>query len=36
MPALKFQLANFSSALLWAWMLLAAGGVGVKFLGWLS
>ena len=36
MPAWTFQLANFSSALLWAWILLAAGGLGANLLGWLS
>ncbi|MGE5534317.1 MAG: DedA family protein [Acidobacteriota bacterium] len=32
MPSLKFQLANFSSAFLWAAVLLAPGSFGLKYL----
>ncbi len=32
MPQLKFQIANFSSAFLWAALLLAPGTFGLKFL----
>jgi membrane protein DedA with SNARE-associated domain len=35
MPQLAFQLANFASAFLWAWMLLTIGDIGQKAFEWL-
>jgi membrane protein DedA with SNARE-associated domain len=34
MPALRFQLANWSSAFLWAFVLLSPGSFGLKW--WLD
>jgi len=34
MPALAFQLANVTSAFLWAWVLLGVGDVGVGVMKW--
>jgi len=35
MPQLAFQLANFTSAFLWAWVLLVIGDVGHRVFEWL-
>lgn len=36
MPYWSFQLANFTSAFLWAWVLLSFGDIGVGIFKWLS
>jgi membrane protein DedA with SNARE-associated domain len=36
MRFLPFQLANFTSAAVWAWLLLAVGDFGAEFVGWLA
>jgi membrane protein DedA with SNARE-associated domain len=36
MPYVPFQIANFTSAFLWAWMLLTFGDFGVNALRWLT
>jgi membrane protein DedA with SNARE-associated domain len=36
MPYLPFQIANFTSAFLWAWILLTFGDFGVNILRWLT
>jgi membrane protein DedA with SNARE-associated domain len=35
MPFWRFQLANFSSAFVWAAVLLTIGDIGAKVVGWL-
>jgi membrane protein DedA with SNARE-associated domain len=36
MPKLSFQVANFTSAFVWAWVLLTLGDVTSKFIKWIG